>query len=39
MSPESIRRHQAIYRRLVALTPRAHRVAMVRSRSPYLATY
>ena len=26
MSPESIRRHQAIYRRLVALTPRAHRL-------------
>ncbi|HEX2403106.1 MAG TPA: hypothetical protein VHM29_00275 [Acidimicrobiia bacterium] len=26
MSPESIRRHQAIYRRLVSLTPRAHRL-------------
>ncbi len=25
MSPESIRRHQAMYRRLVAVTPRAHR--------------
>jgi hypothetical protein len=26
MSPGSIRRHQAIYRRLIAVTPRAHRL-------------
>lgn len=26
MSPESIRRHQAIYKRLVAVTPRVHRL-------------
>jgi hypothetical protein len=26
MSPESIRRHQAIYRRLVSVTPREHRL-------------